>query len=98
MNINLERETHKVHNKKIDEQIDGFVSWIKAVKGPDTDTKEATNFIYKYMSHLNNNTKKSFYEHIQDITNTRLVEHNQLNGLMLLIDGLYNLIQELKTI
>ena len=29
MNLNLGRETHKFHNKKIDEQIDGFVSWIK---------------------------------------------------------------------
>ena len=44
MNLNLERETHKVHNKKIEEQIDSFVTWIKAVKGPDTDTQEAIDF------------------------------------------------------
>ena len=79
LNLNLERETHKFHNKKIDEQIDGFVSWIKSVNGADADTKDATDFIYKYLSHLNSNTKKSFFEHLLDITNTRLIDVNKQN-------------------
>ena len=98
MNLNLERETHKVHNKKIDEQIDSFVTWIKAVNGPDADTQEAIDFIYKYLFHLNLNTKKSFFEYLLDITNTRLIDVNKQNDLMLLIEGLYKLLQELKTL
>ena len=42
--MNLERETHKAHHKKIDEQVQGIVSWIKSVKGDDNDTKEGNRF------------------------------------------------------
>ena len=49
MNFNFERESHKVHNKKIDEQIDSFVTWIKAVNGPDAYTQEAIDFINIYL-------------------------------------------------
>ena len=98
MKLNFERESHKVHSKKIDDQIEGFVLWIKAVNGEDYETKEAIDFINKYILNLNVNTKKSFYEHFQDITNTRLIEPNKQNGLMLLIDGLCRLLQEVKTL
>ena len=98
MNINLERESHKAHNRKIDEQMNSFESWIKAVKSQDADTKDAIDFIYKYSPHLNSNTKKSFFEHLLDITNTRLIDVNKQNDLMLLIEGLYKLLQELRTL
>ena len=89
MKLNLERESHKVHNKKFDGQVDSFVSWIKAVNGSNTDTQQATDFIYKYLSRLNLNTKKSSSEHILDITNTNNIEINKRNDLMLLIEELY---------
>ena len=96
MEFNLNRESHKIHNKKVNEQIEGISKWIESVGGKDS--KEAVNFIYKYLSHLNNNTKKSMYEHLLDITNTRFVEINKQNDLMLLLNDLLKLIQQIKTL
>ena len=94
--MNLEREPHKAHHKKIDEQVQGIVSWIKSVKGDDNDTNQVTDFIYKYISYINDNTKRSFYENILDLSETRLVEQNKLNDLVILIEELYKLYAEFK--
>ena len=55
MNLNLERESHKVHNKKIDEQIDSFVTWIKVVNVPDANMQEAIDYLY-FLSCSNHTT------------------------------------------
>ena len=58
--------------------------------------RKVTDFIYKYISYINDNTKRSFYENILDLSETRLVEQNKLNDLVLLIEELYKLYAEFK--
>ena len=92
--MNPERETHKAHNKKIKDKIHDFIVWFKSVDGQDVD--DAVEFINTYMFHLNNNTKKSFFEHLLDITKTRMIDINKQNDLTILIEELYKLLQEFK--
>ena len=94
--LNLSRETHKAHSKKIDDQIDGIGKWIDSVGGQNS--KEAVDFVYKYIEHLNDQTKKSMYEHILDQSNTRFVEINKQNDLMILLNNLVKLIKEVTTL
>jgi len=74
-------------------QIDGHVStigkWIHDVNGHNSDV--AIGFIFKYLHHLNDNTKKSMYEHILNITETSLIDINKKNDLMLLVNELVKL-------
>ena len=92
--INPNRESHKIYQKKISDQIDGISKWIQSVGGNNED--KALAFIDQYLSHLNNNTKKSMFEHILDITGTRLLDVNKQNDLMILINELCKLKQQVK--
>ena len=94
--MNPERETHKAHNKKINKKIDDFKTWFESVHGTSID--EAIEFMHTYMSHLNDLTKKSFFEHLLDITKTRLLDINKQNDLTILIEELYKLLQEFRTL
>ena len=53
---------------------------------------DALGFIFKYLHHLNDNTKKSMYEHILNITDRQLLDINKKNDLMLLINELVKLL------
>ena len=94
--MNPERETHKAHNKKVDKKIDDFKSWFESVHGTNVD--EAVEFIYTYMYNLNDLTKKSFFENLLDKTETRLLDINKQNDLTILVEELYKLLQEFRTI
>ena len=92
--LNLTRETHKVHHKKLTDQLDGISKWIQSVGG--SNEAEALPFLNKYLAHLNDNTKCSMFEHILDLTDTRLQDVNKQNDLIKLIDELYKLKQQIK--
>lgn len=94
--MNSERETHKAHNKKIKNQIQDFTVWFKSVDAQNVD--DAVEFINTYMSHLNNNTKKSFLDHLLDITETRIIDINKQNDRAILIEELYKLLRGFKTL
>jgi len=94
--LNLNRETHKVHHKKLTDQLDGISKWIQSVGG--SNESEALTFLDKYLVHLNDNTKKSMFEHILDLTGTRLQDVNKQNDLIKLIDELCRLKQQIKFI
>ena len=94
--MNSERETHKAHNKKINKKIDDFKTWFESVHGNNVD--EAIEFMNTFMFHLNDLTKKSFFEHLLDITETRLLDINKQNDLTILIEELYKLLQEFRTL
>ena len=90
--------THKVINtytsllkrKEIEEHISTIGKWIHDVEGENQE--DALGFISKYLNHLNDNTKKSMYEHILNITQTQLIDINKKNDLMLLINELVKLL------
>ena len=90
--------THKVINtytsllkhKEIEEQIGIIGKWTHDVEGGNQE--DALGFISKYLHHLNDNTKKSMYEHILNITQTQLIDINKKNDLMLLINELVKLL------
>ena len=92
--LNLNRETHKVHHKKIIEHLDVISKWIQCVGGSNED--KALEFVEKYLHHLSDNTKKSMFEYIFDLTGTRLIDINKQNDLMLLINELCALKQQIK--
>ena len=94
--MNSERETHKAHNKKINKKIDDFKTWFTSVHASNID--KAEEFMIYYMHHLNDLTKKSFFEHLLDITETRLLDINKQNDLTILIKELYKLLQEFRTL
>ena len=88
----MQRETHRLIQVKIDKVLSDIVKWIEDVQGKDHD--KAINFIKTYFHHLNDNTKRSMYEYILDLTDTRLREPNQLNDLMLLVEDLLKIKKE----
>ena len=65
--------THKVINtytslikqKEIEDYVNTIGKWIHDVDGQNHG--DALGFIFKYLHHLNHNTKKSMYEHILNI-------------------------------
>ena len=67
--------TSLVKQKQIDEHVNAIGKWINDVNGHNSDV--ALEFIYKYIHHLNDNTKKSMYEHLLDITETSLIDINK---------------------
>ena len=74
---------------QIDEHVNTIGKWIHDVNGHNSDA--AIEFIFKYLHHLNDNTKKSLYEHILNITDTELIDINKKNDLIKLIDELVEL-------
>ena len=65
--------------------------WIHDVNGQNHN--DALDFIFKYLHHLNDNTKKSMYEHILNNTETQLIDMKEKkNDLMLLINELVKLL------
>jgi len=78
-----------IKQKQIEEHINTIGKWINDVNGQNHD--DALGFIYKYLHHLNDNTKKSMYEHLLNITETDLIEINKKNDLILLINELVKL-------
>jgi len=48
--------------------------WINDVNGHNSD--DALEFIFKYLHHLNDNTKKPMYEHLLNITETQPIDIN----------------------
>ena len=63
-----------IKQKQIDDLVNTIGKWINDVEGQNHD--DALGFIYKYIHHLNDNTKKSMYEHILKITDRELLEIN----------------------
>ena len=91
--------THKANNtysslikqKQIEDHVNTIGKWIHDVNGYNSDV--ATEFMFKYLHHLNDNTKKSMYEHLLNITETELIDINKKNDLMLLVNELVKLIK-----
>jgi len=63
--------TQLIKQKQIDDQVNTIDKWIDDVNGHNSH--DALEFIFKYLHHLNNNTKKSMYEHILNITEAQLI-------------------------
>ena len=80
-----------IKQKQIDNHVNTIGKWIHDVNGHNSD--EALEFIFKYLHHLNENenTKKSMYEHLLNITETELIDINKKNDLMILINELVKL-------
>ena len=64
--------TQIIKQKQIDEHINTIGKWINEVHGQNHD--DALEFIYKYIHHLNDNTKKSMYDHLLNITDRQLLD------------------------
>ena len=90
--INTNTFTQIIKQKQIDEHVNTIGKWIIDVNVNGQNHDEALGFIYKYLHHLNDNTKKSMYEHLLNITETSLIDNNKKNDLMLLINELVRLI------
>ena len=82
--------TQIIKQKQIEDHVNSIGKWIHDVDGQNHD--DALGFIFKYLHHLNDNTKKSMYEHILTITDTQLLDINKKNDLMLLINELVKLL------
>jgi len=82
--------TQLIKQKQIEDHVNTIGKWIHDVNGQNHD--DALGFIFKYLHHLNDNTKKSMYEHILNITETQLIDMNKKNDLMLLINELVKLL------
>ena len=82
--------TQLIKQKQIEDHVNTIGKWIHDVNGQNHD--DALGFIFKYLHHLNDNTKKSIYEHILNITETQLIDMNKKNDLMLLINELVKLL------
>ena len=79
-----------IKQKQIEDHVNTIGKWIHDVNGQNHD--DELGFIFKYLHHLNDNTKKSMYEHILNITETQLIDMNKKNDLMLLINELVKLL------
>ena len=62
--------TQLIKQKQIDDQVNTIGKWTNDVNGHNSD--DALEFIFKYLHHLNDNTKKFMYEHLLNITETQL--------------------------
>jgi len=82
--------TQLIKQKQIEDHVNIIGKWIHDVNGQNHD--DALGFIFKYLHHLNDNTKKSMYKHILNITETQLIDMNKKNDLMLLINELVKLL------
>jgi len=88
--INTNTFTQIIKQKQIDEHVNTIGKWINDVDGQNHD--DALEFIYKYIHHLNDNTRKSMYDHLLNITDRQLLDINKKNDLMLLINELVKLV------
>ena len=88
--LNTNTFTQIIKQKQIEEHVNTIGKWINDVNGHNHD--DALEFIYKYLHHLNDNTKKSMYGQLLNITETDLIEINKKNDLMLLINELVRLV------
>ena len=75
-------ESNIVLQNQIDEQFRKIVTWIDK---EGQNAEEAIGFIRRYFDHLNENTQKSMYEYLLDITKTRILSLDKQNELMLLL-------------
>ena len=82
--------TQLIKQKQIEDHVNTIGKWIHDVDGQNHD--DALGFIFKYLHHLNDNTKKSMYKHILNITGTELLDINKKNDLMLLFEELVKLL------
>ena len=64
MELKREMTTHTqiIKQKQIEDHVNSIGKWIHDVDGQNHD--DSLGFILKYLHHLNDNTKKSMYEHI----------------------------------
>ena len=67
--------TQLIKQKQIEDHVNTIGKWIHDVNGQNYD--DALDFIFKYLHHLNDNPKKSMYEHILNITETQLIDMNK---------------------
>ena len=67
--------TQIIKQKQIEDHVNTTGKWINDVNGQNND--DALEFIYKNIHHLNDNTKKSMYEHLLNITETSLIDINK---------------------
>ena len=82
--------TQLIKQKEIKDHVNTIGKWIYDANGQNQE--DALGFILKYFHHLNENTKKSIYEHILNITETQLIDINKKNDLMLLLNELVKLL------
>ena len=82
--------TQIIKQKQIEDHVNTIGKWIREVEGQNHD--DALGFIFKYLHHLNENTKKSMYKHILNITGTDLLDINKKNDLALLFEELVKLL------
>ena len=64
--------TQSAKQKQIDGHVNTIGKWINDVNGHNSD--DALEFIFKYLHHLNDNIKKSIFEHLLNITETQLID------------------------
>ena len=67
--------TQLIQQKQINDHVNTIGKWIHGVNGHNSD--DGLEFIFKYLHHLNDNTKKSMYEHLLNITETELIDINK---------------------
>ena len=67
--------TQLIKQKQIEDHVNTIGKWIHVAEGQNHD--DALGFIFKYLHHLNDNTKRSMYEYILKITDTELIEMNK---------------------
>ncbi len=70
--FNLERESHKAHQKTIEEHITKIKAWTMANA---SNANEVEDFIKKYLHHLTNETKQSMFTHILNIADARCLKN-----------------------
>ena len=85
--INTNTYTSLFKQNQINDHVNTIGKWIHDVNGHNSD--EAIEFIFKYLHHLNDNTKKSM---MSSITETELIDINKKNDLMLLVNELTRII------
>ena len=88
----MNRESYKIFQKKFDNCLDAIDKWINSVDGKNPE--KVINFVKSSFQYLNDKTKKFMYDHITDISDTKLREVNKLNDLMKLINELLEIKKE----
>jgi hypothetical protein len=87
--LNLKRQSHIVLQKKFHAIFDKIATWIDSVGGQDK--AETIEWGKKYLHHLNDLTKKSYFNQLLTLSKTNLVELGEIDKLRVLVDELYNL-------
>jgi hypothetical protein len=91
--LNPKRESHNVHQKIFDDKLIEINQWVNT-HGHNPD--EADTFIRKYFDHLNDNTWKSMYDILLNITESKLLPSDNQNELSNLVSQLLQIKKNMK--